>query len=368
MNEFDIFSAIGGVGEDILEEAETAVRRKINMIPMAAAAACIAVLAAGIYIANSGSDDIGIDPIHTITTSVTTAASEPEQFTSETSVPVSESVTTEKIPEKTTVTATDSATDTTVITTEKPPESSATEGTTATSSGEEDILVPEWDGLSDLEKYMLIDLNGSTYDQTVTKFDISELEFLCNGEVYGIDEDTREKHSKPCTIYKIKNISENYQVAVLTADGKYTAYSNSTYRPSSLGAYLDDTDFWNRYASFTQLISGDMLIDGEVNHFEYKITGLQQEVEKLLTANPEAIAEINPIKNQDTLYKIRDANRSVIVVYVYSGGYIRVHGESFYIGEEYTNAFAEYVEQNAEEKFVPNKTIPTDIDNVVIPE
>lgn len=81
MNEFDIYSAIGGVGEDILEEAETAVRersiRKISMIPMAAAAACIAVLGLGIYISGRN-DDIIIEPDNTGINSITTVRALPE--------------------------------------------------------------------------------------------------------------------------------------------------------------------------------------------------------------------------------------------------------------------------------------------------
>lgn len=49
MNAFDIFSAVGGVGEDILEESEIMPNKKITkIIPMIAAAACFAVFAAGI--------------------------------------------------------------------------------------------------------------------------------------------------------------------------------------------------------------------------------------------------------------------------------------------------------------------------------
>lgn len=89
MNEFDIFSAIGGVGEDILEEAEAAVSpktiRKTSIIPMTAAAACIAVLGLGIYIANRNAD-IVIDPIDTGINSITTVPALPE-FTEFTTAP-----------------------------------------------------------------------------------------------------------------------------------------------------------------------------------------------------------------------------------------------------------------------------------------
>ena len=49
MTAFDIYSAIGGVDEDMLEETEAPLRRKININRVAAIAACLAVAAAGIF-------------------------------------------------------------------------------------------------------------------------------------------------------------------------------------------------------------------------------------------------------------------------------------------------------------------------------
>lgn len=49
MTAFDIYAAVGGVGEDILEESETMPKKKITkIIPLMTAAACFAVFAAGL--------------------------------------------------------------------------------------------------------------------------------------------------------------------------------------------------------------------------------------------------------------------------------------------------------------------------------
>lgn len=49
MTAFDIYSAVGGVGEDILEESEIMPKKKITkIIPLMTAAACFAVFAAGL--------------------------------------------------------------------------------------------------------------------------------------------------------------------------------------------------------------------------------------------------------------------------------------------------------------------------------
>ena len=57
MTAFEIYSAVGGVGEDILEESETIPKKKITkIIPLMAAAACFAVFAAGISLALRNDD------------------------------------------------------------------------------------------------------------------------------------------------------------------------------------------------------------------------------------------------------------------------------------------------------------------------
>ena len=71
MTGFDIYSAIGGTNEKFLEESEIPYKRKINLLPIASAAACIAVIAAGTFITIRESEpqtDVTPDVIGEITT------------------------------------------------------------------------------------------------------------------------------------------------------------------------------------------------------------------------------------------------------------------------------------------------------------
>lgn len=67
MTGFDIYSAVGGTDEKFLEESETPCKRKINFLPIASVAACVAIIAAGVYIS------MGSDSQPDVTYEITTA-------------------------------------------------------------------------------------------------------------------------------------------------------------------------------------------------------------------------------------------------------------------------------------------------------
>ena len=103
MNELDIYSAIGGVGEDILEEAEAAVSqrniRKISILTLTAAAACIAVLGLGIYIAGRNEKKIISDPVP-IDTGINSITTVPEITVSTESIVMGSEQTVTTVPEE----------------------------------------------------------------------------------------------------------------------------------------------------------------------------------------------------------------------------------------------------------------------------
>ncbi|MDE5993341.1 MAG: hypothetical protein K2G87_09880, partial [Oscillospiraceae bacterium] len=319
MTAFDIYSAIGNVSEDILEESETVLKKKTaKIIPLMAAAACFAVFAFGISHAlrNDGIEQsvtetafpesesllTGIVWSETITNDVT----ESEQILTDIEILyTAPNVTTEtaemftepypSVTEETTVGPTDTTVSVTIT---------ATMTTEPIRDEEETAIVPKWEDMSDLERYSYLDYNGVTYSMTMEKFNKSELTFLQNGELYGFEGDyydddvdsAKNRRSMPCAFYKIKNVNENYKIVVFTADGNYTAFRNFHYRPDSLGSYVKDIDFSNRYKLTTIKSETHDLVDGEVitRYFEYDLPDLQQAVEKLIEENSDAVPEINP--------------------------------------------------------------------------
>ena len=264
MTAFDIYSAIGNVSEDILEESETVPKKKTaKIIPLMAAAACFAVFAFGISHAlrNDGIEQPVTETALPESESLLTGIVWSETITND--VPESAQIVTDieilyTAPNVTTYIDPNASTETaekvtepypavTEKTTVGPTTITATMTTEPIRDEEETAIIPKWEDMSDLERYSYLDYNGATYSMTAEKFDKNELTFLQNGEIYGFfddywdDDDERDSKrvSVPCAFYKIKNVNENYKIVVFTADGNYTAFRNFNYRPDSLGRYLE---------------------------------------------------------------------------------------------------------------------------------
>ena len=373
MTAFDIYSALGNVSEELLEESELPAVKKMpkGFVYMTAAAACFAVLAVGLRFAFNDSGIAAPEQGELVTVGDSRAAADGvTQYTSPLTAETTRSVTTWGLEtdiigletdgeanadftskcevEETTVCPTETTANLTLT---------ATMTTEQTQDEEETAIVPKWEDMSDFERYTLLQYNGNEYSITMNKFDESELTFLQNGVLYGFEEsycepcDSEEdmKHySATCAFYKIKNVNENYMIAVPTADGNYTAFINFQYRPDSLGSYIKDIDFSNRYKLTTIHSQTHDLVDGEVDshYFKYDLPDLQQAVEKLFAENSEAVPKTTSRTVTDR-YLIICGNDTFPTVRISDGGYICVFDKYFWIGEEKTESFMKYIEENA---------------------
>lgn len=378
MTAFDIYSALGNVSEELLEESELPVTKAKpkGVLYMAAAAACFAVLAVGLHFALNDSGIAAPDQDEVVTIGETHITADVTQYTSPAIGETTRSATThagvvsissDGLPIDVTgpVTGIEANADdtykyevdeTTVCDTTATMTTASTANETAQDE-EETAIVPRWEDMSDFDRYNFLEYKGNEYSITMDKFDESELTFLQNGELYGFeiaaDNDAEEggieiKHIIPCAFYKIKNVSENYMIAAPTADGNYTAFRNSRYRPDTLGSYLEDIDFSNRCKLTTIHSETHDLVDGEVDsrYFVHELPNLQQAVEKLLAENSNAIPEINPPPVLD-IYLIICGDDTFPTVRISEGGYVGVLGKYFKIGEDKTESFMAYIEENS---------------------
>lgn len=115
MTAFDIYSAVGGAGEDILEESEIVNKKKITkIIPLMTAVACFAVVAVGLsHALRSGDIEQPVPDVSSITTYAVqsgTSGMETEQIQTETTVPETSGISgeTTSVDEETTVNCTTS--------------------------------------------------------------------------------------------------------------------------------------------------------------------------------------------------------------------------------------------------------------------
>lgn len=354
MTAFDIYAAVGGVGEDILEESEIMPKKKITkIIPLMAAAACFAVFAVGIshalrndnieqpvtemtspasgnVVTENSLPETGIDENETVTYAVTEPADD-------------EAETESNAPTETAEMSTETSPVVTEETTVGPTETTVNFTTTAIDE-EEIVLIPKWEDLSDLDRYVYLEYAGNEYGITMEKFDKSELTFLRNSEIYGIDEYTDKKYSMECAVYKIDNIDAQYMVAVPTADGLYTGFKQNSFRYDTLGEAVDGTGILKRN------IIGDTvsISDDSARHTTiYTVPNLQQAVEKLLNSAPNTDVHVNPPNDRGLVSYSIYGKDGKTVLQVYATGYVYFGVSYFSLGEEYAAEFIDYVMQNA---------------------
>lgn len=384
MTAFEIYSAVGGVGEDILEESEIMPKKKITkIIPLMAAAACFAVFAAGLsHALRSDNIEQPVTDISEITTSPAsgnsvTESSPPESYQPQTGIIWSDTVTydvTHSASQTTAETDPNAPTETAEMYTEPYP--AVTEGTTVCPTDitvsviddeaeeEEAVLIPKWEDLSDLDRYIYLDYAGSEYGITMEKFDKGELTFLRNGEIYGIDEYTDKKYSMECAVYKIKNISPEYMVAVPTADGKYTGFKQYHFWYDTLGEAVEGTGILKRnIIGDTVSISDDSARQTTV----YTVPDLQQAAEKLLSSAPDTAVHVNPPNDMGFVSYCVYGKDGKTVLKVYTTGYIYFGVSYFNLGAEYAAEFIDHIKQNAADVEIIPYDEP-DPNDLVIPE
>lgn len=393
MTAFDIYSAIGGAGEDILEESETVPKRKLTkIIPLMATAACFVVVAVGLshtlrsdgiekpvtdinsmttYPALDGSESPADDTYTAVVTEPPVTGSDPTATSIGTAITGDGIVIYDPEAQTTSVSLLGTETDETLTeqTTIYVPPITETISTgaieteiTSAQDEEEIVIIPKWEDMDDLERYMYLEYEGNEYSITMEKFDKSELTFLQNSKIYGIDEYTDKKYSMECAVYKIGNVTPDYMVAVLTADGLYTGFIKFPYYAETLADYLTNTDFLNR-----DKIGEKVSIDDDDKYCAtvYTLNDLPKAVEKLLTAAPDTppTDDLPWTPNCYFIYSATDKS----FLRVYDNGYVYLCNRHFHIGKEHTDAFIDYVKKNA----VNVEVVPYDTgsaDDPVIPE
>ncbi|MCM1329418.1 MAG: hypothetical protein NC253_08265 [Ruminococcus sp.] len=167
MTAFEIYSAVGGVGEDILEESEIMPRKKFTkIIPIAAAAACFAVLAVGIS-HTLRNDSIEQPAETTVSVTAETGVSENK--------PVTEVTESTYFTEQTSTETTETHTETSPTVTEET--TAETTETTAEENEETEMPVPFINGGGDA--------NSQFYATTNVKLGYIDMSFI---DLVGTDE------------------------------------------------------------------------------------------------------------------------------------------------------------------------------------
>ena len=389
MTGLDLFGAVGAVDEELLEESEN-IKGRLQwrrVLPFAASAACVALIAA--VAVNLHEEDIASETIPETRTEIPVTGIEVPMIPEYTANTLTEIIIGDETCEvkcSITTAGVDSVIFPDFLGTENMTEAAVTvspilteEGYISPSGGYtggedftettsvphevttfhdldttvdltdlsrmEEMLIPRWEDMSDMERFTRLGWRENEYSITNEKFDRSELAFSPNeGELLGYDVYTDREFSMPIGVYSISGINENYMVAVLTADGKYTGFRNYIYMPDSLDGFLGDTDFYERKMP-QKLYSGDVVSASE--HMEYTLPDLPERVEHMLTLRKYTAPEPNPPMDMGlSVYALMDGSGDYVMI-IYENGYINILGKIFKVGEDIIGEFTEYVEENA---------------------
>lgn len=251
-------------------------------------------------------------------------------------------------------------------------------GETDTSS--ELAVIPHWEDMEICDQYSQIIFNGIEYQAGRGEVAVDQLGAeLGNIIAYGWDEYANiagEDAVRYCnaTVYEIQNISVPCAVAV-RYEGTDVCYSadNSSYRPSTLGQFVEDLDLKNTlvvnraFYEYHKPVSGYTSIQFE-NIDKTKVIDLLlsdaaavNEYSDLDFEQPETILDISvdvPILGYEN-----------ISLSVCENGYIITNilstGKHFFVGEENTKAFVNYVLNECDGYEI---VYTTDPDEIGIPE
>ena len=218
--------------------------------------------------------------------------------------------------------------------------------------------IPRWEDMEIYQQYDEITLNEIEYYANRGEISVEQLgtkisDVIARGwdEYAEIDGKDAERYCR-ATVYEIQSISTQCAVAVqYEGTSTYYAAVNSSYRPETLGQFIEDLDLQNNlivnWASYDyhKPIGGFASI-----RFEQLDTN---KVWDLLLSNTAAINEYDdldfemPEKILDICVSVPLLGYENISISIREGGYIITNifstGKMFRVGEENTKAFVDYV-------------------------
>ncbi len=221
------------------------------------------------------------------------------------------------------------------------------------------IKMKTWDEKTISEKFWIFNYNSMTYSSRVTKIDDEKVgEAIADVTLNGIDEINDISYTSNGIMYSINGISEKCAVAINFAEDKnYYVYVNSYYKPETLSEFMAALNL-KENASFGAVYFTRINKDKTVDTLEF--TGLEEDyVWSVLLNNSSS----KNVENYDRMQFGVAMTVSVDVpILGYKNislgftedGYITTNildtGKAFFIGEDKTEVFKNYVIDNCQGK------------------
>ncbi len=220
--------------------------------------------------------------------------------------------------------------------------------------------VPKWDERTIENQYSDLGIDGVMYSGTSRKLDVLDIGKKL-GEYTASGYDTYEDKTYEMTVrcYEIKGVSIECAVAVELKDGEYFSYTNSYYKPKTLGDFVSDLNLTDNttigYAYYNWY---------DEENGKYQDVTFEQDINDsdiwdiLLT---DETRDVPAVEDFDSMFFLEEISFSIsseklgfenISIGMTKDGYLVTNilstGKAFFLGEEKCEELVDYVVENYE--------------------
>lgn len=213
--------------------------------------------------------------------------------------------------------------------------------------------VPHWDELSELQRFGSAEYNGTEYFTCGHEVAGEYFgETLGTATVKGFDMYTDTEYKEEVSVFAIKDVSPACAVGVKFADGVCTVYHDQDYKPATLGQFLEDCGL-KKYLVFGKAYAN--YFDADKRYHMVKFDDFDDSaVWEQLLCDADAKNNADIERNGDNLADISADVPALGIenqgLWFTEDGYLCTNIlatlKCFYIGEEKTKAFADYLYAN----------------------
>ena len=236
------------------------------------------------------------------------------------------------------------------------------------SSSETTARIPRWDEMKINEQYSELKFGGNTYSTCSKAFESDDgfpdtSEKLGKATLCGYDIYEDKSYEINAEVYKIKNLSDSFAVAVkFEGENGYYGYQRFDYTPKTLGEFISDANL-RENLSFNYISYEDYTDFWGQKHTVRFSAPDSEKVWELLLSDESAPAlldyrenpEADNFNDKDIMtisIDVKMPQYNNIALTITEQGYLRTNilsnGKAFYIGKDKTQAFVKYVTDNLE--------------------
>lgn len=246
------------------------------------------------------------------------------------------------------------------------------------SSASEVTRVPHWDELEINGQYTHFEWQGCAYDTAGAEISAENLgEFLGETTASGVDEYTDERHEITVSVYPIAKINEKTALAVqFPEDEKFYVYYNQTYKPQTLGDFIDDLNLAENL-KISDTATCSTIENLYMTDRKYSNIDTSKLMEILLSGRnvpTESMFDYNTFVEGDRFEAALEFAVDIPILGIENlsleitkGGFVHTNAffhtsTLFYLGTDKTDSFVQYVKENCPSKITWQSDEPLSVE------